>query len=228
MPNPVFTVKSFTLNNDHVLSTDEVIAHSSQKRKDTEKLTNSHVALILVSDSAGNWEQIERHFQTLQRKLTIDFKTIDASSIGEPASENEAEMQILLQVWDHDGLGWGEIGQVLFENEHVRLTPFAVRDFVSNPVVVVGPRLVEKNHAAVSLFIKERDPFLFDDLTADSMLFGKPKEVEDIFGEDAEQAAEDQPMFVNLRAFSHEEPFDPEQHLDVNAHVFVTVEHMPF
>jgi hypothetical protein len=222
LANPIMTVKSFTPATLHNLTTDK--ENFNLLPEDRIKLTEARFALIRVSDAAGRWQQIVRPFRTLRRKLTIDFHTVDAQSIGEPSSETEGEMRFKLEVWNFNGQPpWEVVKTFDFENHHTTLSPFSVRDFVQDPVFVVGPRRVEKQAAGLAIHVQEFDPWPYEDEFADSLAFGRPRAIEVKPGEDNE----DQPINMVLRAAQEYDPFDTEEELVVDVRVTVKVEHVP-
>ena len=139
MPSPMMTVTSFDpATTVHNLTTDKL----DLLPEDRAQLADARFALIRVSDATGGWEQIERTFKTLDRKPTIDFKKVDAQSLGEPPSETEGEMEFKLEAWALDGQDWRVVQAFQFSNNNVTLQPFDVINFVLEPVVVIGPRPV--------------------------------------------------------------------------------------
>jgi hypothetical protein len=221
MPNPIVTVTSFAPATLHNLTTDKVLF--DMPSEDRIKLTDARFALIRLSDSAGRWQQIVREFRTLRRRLTIDFHTIDVQSLGEAPSETEAEMRFKLEAWDRPGPTWEIVQAFEFEHHTVTLSPFNVRDFVMNPVVVIGPRPVGKEVAGLAVHVQEFDPAPFEDEHASSMVFGKPRMIAVKPGEDNE----DKPINMVLRAAQEYDPFDTEQEVIVEVGVTVTVAHVP-
>jgi hypothetical protein len=219
MPNPIMTVNSFDASIFHQLTTDSLDLGAGER----EKLTQARFALITVSDAAGRWEQVERGFRTLQRKMTINLHTIDVQSLGEAPSETEAAMRFKLEVWDLNGQNWTlpPSQSFVFENHNVTLTPFSISSFVPNPVVVVGPRPV-REIAGLGLHVQEFDPWPQEDEHASSMKFGRPQVIKVIPGE----GSEDQPLNIVVKAAQEYDPFDTEQEVDVDLHVSVTVEHV--
>ena len=220
MANPIMTVKSFTPATLHRLTTDRVIFDMSPQ--DRVKLTEARFALIRVSDATGGWQQIVRPLKTLRRRLTIDFHTVDVQSLGEAPSETKAEMRFQLEAWDYVGQAWTVIGSFVFENHNATLTPFSVRDFVLNPVVVVPP-LVRTEVAGLAVHVQEFDPWPFEDEHASSMVFGTPRIITVVPGENSE----DLPINMVLRAAQEYDPFDTEQEVVVDVRVTVTVAHVP-
>lgn len=220
LPSPMMTVTSFNPAILHHLTTDKVIFDLLPE--DRSKLTEARFALVRVSDASGGWQQVEREFRTLDRKLTIDFHTIDVQSLGEAPSETEAQMRFLLEVWDFDGQSWGVVQSFLFENHNATLTPFSVRDFVLNPVAVVGPRPVGKEVAGLAVHVQEFDPWPFEDEYASSVVFGRPQLIRVNQGE----LNENQPLNLLVRAAQPYDPFDTEQEIVVDVRATVTVEHV--
>lgn len=220
MPDPIMKVDSSTAGVTHNLTTDKIIFDLPPSER--EKLTSARVALVTIMDGTGGWQQIVRNFRTLQRKLTIEFDQIDVQSIGEPPSETEGEMRFLLEVWERRFDTWEQVRSFAFENHHVTLTPFKVRDFVLDPVVVVGPRPVHESVVGVSVHVREFDPWPFVDETATSMTLNSPTPIEVKLGEGAEN---DVPP-LTLTAKQQYDPFDPEESLWVDVSVRVKVEHV--
>jgi hypothetical protein len=222
MPNPIMTVTSFASAELHNLTTDKVIFDLLPE--DRAKLTEARFALIRLSDSSGGWQQIERTFKTLDRKLTIDFTKVDAQSIGEPPSETEGEMRFKLEVWDHNGQNWRVVQAFEFQNDYVTLKPFDVRNFVLNPVVVIGPRPVGKEAVGLAFHVHELDPWPFADEYANSLVWSVLPEVIRV---GVGEGVEDQPLNFTLHAAQQYDPFDPEESLIVAVRVDVKVEHVP-
>jgi hypothetical protein len=220
MLDPLMTAKSFQSATVHNLTTDNIPDLSPQDR--AKLVGGSRVALIRVSDAEGNWEQIVRRFRTLERKVTIEFHTVDVQSIGEPASETEGEMGFQLEAWDHDGENWSVIRSFVFENHAATLAPFSVRDFVLDPVVVVGPRPVNDGAAGVAFHVREFDDWPFADENTSSLSFGAPRTIRVVPGENNE----DKPLDLTLRAEQPYDPLDPEESLIVDVRVSVKVEHV--
>jgi hypothetical protein len=65
-----------------------------------------------------------------------------------------------------------------FENQNLTLSPLSVRYFVLNPAVVIGPRPVGREVAALAVHVQEFDPWPFEDEHASSMLLGTPRVIE--------------------------------------------------
>lgn len=221
MPNPIMTVKSFTPAITHHLTTDKVIF--GLPAEDRMKLTEARFALIRVSDAAGGWQQIVRPFKTLERRVTINFPTIDVQGLGEAPSETEAEMRFKLEAWVRNGQSWQTFQSFEFENHQTTLAPFNVTNFVASPLVVIGPRPIKDLIAGVAVHVQEFDPWPFEDEHASSIGFGGPRVIEVIPGE----GNENKPINMILRASQEYDPFDTEQEVIVDARVTVTVEHVP-
>lgn len=217
MPNPMMTVRSFAPAEVHNLTTDDVIFDFAPE--DRAKLTRARFALIRVSDGSGRWQQVERPVKTLDRKLTIDFHTIDVQGLGEAPSETEAQMRFLLEVWFFDGQNWGLVKQFDFANHNVTLLPFPVRNHQMNPVVVVGPRPIRRKEvAALQLHVDEFDPWPFEDESAMSH--------RQLIRVNQGELNENLPLNLTVRAQQPYDPFDTEQEIIVDLRVAVTVEHV--
>jgi hypothetical protein len=152
--------------------------------------------------------------------MTIDLQTIDAESLGESASESEGEMRFHIDVAERRNETWFNLRQFIFRNDHTTLTPFSIRNFVSDPVVIIGPQVIGIGIPGIGLSVREFDDFPFADEEANTL---GPKAIRVVPGEDTENDT------LNFRVTVRQEddPFDPESPLIVHLICKVTVEHVP-
>jgi hypothetical protein len=87
--------------------------------------------------------------------------------------------------------------------------------------VVIGPRPITVGTPGVTFHVREFDPFPFADETAVSGL-GSPKSIRVSAGEDFENDT----LELSLLARQEDDPFDPEEALEVRLRYTVKVEHL--